>query len=88
MKGPFEVLVDINSATQSRGAWESKPYFLQAVNRSHSDIVKYSPEDECYKLVKGRLEEMRDRAVRTIHGRFKAQSVSGKQVLSWRRTSK
>jgi protein SERAC1 len=87
MSGPMEVLVDITSATQSRGAWESKEYFFQPISKSHSELVKYSREDEYYKLVKGRLEDVAEKAAEIIHQRFQAQSRSGTYKVGGQRVS-
>jgi hypothetical protein len=74
MNGPPEVLVDVTSATQSRGLWESKAYFVQAINKNHQEMVKYSRGDDYYQLVKGRLEDISEKSIATIHKRFQAQS--------------
>lgn len=79
MTGDPEVLVDSSSATQSRGQWESEPYYHQAINRSHSDIVKFSSRyDEYYKLVIGRLEDLAEDAELTVRKRFQDTATSGK----------
>ena len=79
MTGDPEVLVDSSSATQSRGQWESEPYYHQAINRSHSDIVKFSSRyDEYYKLVVGRLEDLAEDAESTVRERFQDTTTSGK----------
>ena len=79
MTGDSEVLVDSSSATQSRGQWESEPYYHQAINRSHSEIVKFSSRyDEYYKLVVGRLEALTEDAESTVRKRFPDTATSGK----------
>lgn len=89
MIGPSEVLVDITSATQGRSLWESEPYFVQAINKNHQEMVKYSRGDEYYHLIKGRLEDVFEKAISTIHQRFQAHSPSsmfkagGHQQVIW-----
>lgn len=79
MTGDPEVLVDSSSATQSRGQWESEPYYHQAINRSHSEIVKFSSRfDEYYKLAVGRLEDLAEDAESTVRKRFPDTATSGK----------
>jgi hypothetical protein len=73
MEGPMEVLVSISSATQSRGPWKSSQQYLQPVDRSHSEMVKYGPDDEYYRLVKEQLDNIDDMAVRIIRARFHCQ---------------
>jgi hypothetical protein len=79
MTGDPEVLVDSSSATQSRGQWESEPYYHQAINRSHSELVKFSSRyDEYYKLVVGRLEALAEGAESTVRKRFPDTATAGK----------
>jgi hypothetical protein len=86
MTGDPEVLVDSSSATQSRGQWESEPYYHQAINRSHSDIVKFSSRyDEYYKLVVGRLEDLAEDAESTVRKRFQDTATSGKVEVHYLR---
>ncbi|KAI9778529.1 MAG: hypothetical protein M1839_008060 [Geoglossum umbratile] len=57
MTGKRAVLVDSFSATHSR-PWESEAHHIQGINRTHSDIVKFSPQDKYYYIVLQHLREL------------------------------
>ncbi|KAJ4865462.1 ankyrin repeats (3 copies) domain-containing protein [Trichoderma breve] len=48
--GPAAVLVSKSSATHCR-EWENGPQFICAINRTHSEMVKFRPEDDEYEKV-------------------------------------
>ncbi|KAM0247492.1 hypothetical protein ACHAQJ_009831 [Trichoderma viride] len=50
MAGPAAVLVSKPSATHCR-AWENGPQFICAIDRNHSEMVKFGPEDDEYEKV-------------------------------------
>lgn len=50
MEGPPAVLVDRESATHGR-AWEDGHAFIVALNRTHSEMVKFRRHDEDYEIV-------------------------------------
>lgn len=62
MSGPLRMLVDIHSATQGR-PWENGENFIDAINRNHSDLVKFSRNDEDYERVLAHLRRIVHRAV-------------------------
>ncbi|KAH0541229.1 hypothetical protein FGG08_004285 [Glutinoglossum americanum] len=57
MTGPRAILVDSSSATHGR-PWESEAHHIQAINRSHSDIVKFSHRDKYYYVVLQHLRQL------------------------------
>ena len=50
MDGSPDVLVGSPSATHGR-SWENEPHNLQAVNRNHSEMVKFRKHDVIYDRV-------------------------------------
>jgi hypothetical protein len=67
--GEHALLVDIASATHAR-PWESVERYIQAVNRSHSEMVKFAQYDEDYMTVLHYLEEFTKNASDVIKKRF------------------
>jgi len=65
MKGPLTVLVDSSSATHGRH-WETETYHVQAINRNHSDLVKFSVHDPDYDRVLAVLKRLVSKAVKAI----------------------
>ncbi|EHK49999.1 hypothetical protein TRIATDRAFT_261370 [Trichoderma atroviride IMI 206040] len=61
MTGPTTVLVTKPSATHCR-PWENGPEHICAINRTHSEMVKFSPDDANYKNVRDRLSGLCRRA--------------------------
>lgn len=57
MNGPDAVLVTKSSATQGRH-WEDRPEYTCAVDRTHSEMVKFKPEDHEYDKVLQRLRDL------------------------------
>jgi len=80
MKGETAVLVSSSSATHGR-PWETDPQYNQAVNRNHSDLVKYSMKDQDYIIVLEHLRESSRSAERVIRFRF-PELVSSRESLS------
>jgi hypothetical protein len=62
MGGPTAILVTKASATHCR-SWEDGPEHICAINRTHSDIVKFEPEDHEYEMVLQRLKNLAQRAL-------------------------
>jgi hypothetical protein len=62
MSGPLRMLVDIYSATQGR-PWENGEGFIEAINRNHSDLVKFGRNDEDYERVLAYLRRIVHRAI-------------------------
>jgi hypothetical protein len=88
MKGNTAVLVSSSSATHGR-PWETDTRYSQAVNRNHSDLVKYSRQDQDYNIVLEHLRESSRSAERVIRFRFpelvsgrESQSASPKETLN------
>src|SRR5436305_10605311 len=75
MEGPTTVLVNSSSATQSR-PWETDARYSQAMNRNHSDLVKYSFKDQDYIVVLEYLRVSSRSAKRIIRPRFSEISSS------------
>lgn len=61
------MLVDIHSATQGR-PWENGEKFIEAINRNHSDLVKFTRNDEDYERVLAHLR-------RIVHRAYRSQSA-------------
>ncbi|KZL81639.1 hypothetical protein CI238_05136 [Colletotrichum incanum] len=62
MTGPNALLVTKSSATHCR-PWEDGPEHICAINRSHSNIVKFEKEDDEYEKTLQRLTCLSKRAV-------------------------
>jgi protein SERAC1 len=77
MTGKPTVLVDSASATHSR-PWELEDRYVQAINRSHSDLVKFNKQDEYYEVVLHHLERLSSLAVDTVRDRFEVDSASSR----------
>lgn len=61
MKGPHVILVSMASATHGRH-WENEAHHVQAINRDHSQMVKFKANDEVYKLIRGTLMDFVEQA--------------------------
>ncbi|KAJ4856987.1 hypothetical protein T069G_07884 [Trichoderma breve] len=61
------VLVSKASATHCR-PWEDGPEHICAINRTHSEMVKFSQEDSEYEKVLGRIKSLTRRAIKTRRG--------------------
>ena len=70
MTGKPSVLVGSASATHGR-PWELGERYIQAINRTHSDIVKFAKQDEDYEVVRHHLQRFSGIAVDVIGERFK-----------------
>ncbi|KAG7001762.1 Protein SERAC1 [Fusarium oxysporum f. sp. conglutinans] len=73
MTGPTAVLVTKSSATYCRW-WESGPEHVCPVHRTHSDMVKFGPEDPEYDNVCVNLRRLARRAV-TARYRIRASNM-------------
>lgn len=62
MTGPAVTLVTKSSATHCR-PWENGPEHVCAVARTHSDMVKFGPQDHEYDKARGRLKGLARRAL-------------------------
>ncbi len=58
MTGEPTVLVTQASATCGSRAWESDLEYIQPIERSHSELVKFYPRDPCYALVKYTMSDV------------------------------
>ncbi len=70
--GPCVVLVNETSATHSRPG-EDLAHNVQAIDRTHSDMVKFSRRDEAYNLVLSFIQEFADAATAVVEARFRAK---------------
>lgn len=61
MKGPDAILVGQASATHGR-SWENKAHHIQAINRDHSQLVKFRANDDIYRRILGTLKEFSKQA--------------------------
>lgn len=62
MSGPLTVLVTKSSATHGR-PWEDGPEYICAVDRTHSEMVKFKSEDEEYEKALLRVQGLVRRAL-------------------------
>lgn len=62
MTGKPAVLVSKSSATHCR-PWEVGPEHICAINRTHSDMVKFAEEDDEYDKVVGHIRTLVQRAL-------------------------
>jgi hypothetical protein len=85
MDGLPAVLVDRHSATHGR-EWESYGQFIQPVNRSHSELVKFSNHDDEYQTVLRYLLTFRKNACSVIRDRFYANGEESECFLLLLRT--
>ena len=75
MTGKPSVLVGSASATHGR-PWELGEHYVQAINRNHSDLVKFAKQDENYEVVLYHLRKFSGVAADVIRKRFEeAQSL-------------
>lgn len=75
MKGPDAILVAQASATHGR-SWENEAHHIQAINRTHSQLVKFRAHDEVYKRILGTLKDFAKQAAAMTRG------VQSKEVQS------
>ncbi|RDW76075.1 hypothetical protein BP5796_06896 [Coleophoma crateriformis] len=61
MTGRETILVGSSSATHGR-SWESQAHHIQAINRNHSDLVKFRNNDEVYSTVLAKLKSFTTKA--------------------------
>ena len=73
MTGPRKVLVSQFSATRPR-LWESEGYD-ESLNRTHSDLVKFSSNDVDYERVHHRLREITSEVTATLTSRYLSQGT-------------
>ncbi|KAF2193038.1 hypothetical protein K469DRAFT_551882 [Zopfia rhizophila CBS 207.26] len=73
MNGPEAFLVTKSSATHCR-SWEDGPEHICAVNRTHSDMVKFRQQDHEYEKVLQRLKGLARRAL-TVRHRIQGSST-------------
>lgn len=73
MNGPNAVLVTKSSATHGRH-WEIGPEYICAINRPHSEMVKFAPHDHEYEKVVQRLRKLAQRAIEAPRRRGRNQS--------------
>ena len=71
MSGKPTVLVDIDSATHARPLYNGDRFTL-AINRNHSDLVKFSRYDEDYERVLCHLQTLLGEAESVIRKRFES----------------
>jgi hypothetical protein len=68
MKGPDAILVGTASATHGRH-WENQAHHVQAINRDHSQLVKFKANDEVYDRVLSTLKDFVEEAFVMKRGR-------------------
>ncbi len=86
MTGSPVVLVNESSATHGRPG-EDQAHNVQAINRTHSDMVKFGRRDETYKLVAGFLHEFAESTAAVNEVRFRAAdgTVFAPHILALKR---
>src|ERR1700722_19312642 len=77
MSGKPTVLVDINSATHGR-PWDIGAHCVLAINRCHSNLVKFSKQDEVYEVVLLHLQRFSSVAMDVVRERFKINSANSR----------
>ena len=65
MTGPSKILVDITSAMHGRPR-ENQPYNAHAINKTHSDMLKFSRDDSAFEIVLKELTRLASDAVQAI----------------------
>ncbi|KAK4080934.1 hypothetical protein Trihar35433_2039 [Trichoderma harzianum] len=79
MTGPAAVLVSKSSATHCR-EWENGPQFICAINRTHSEMVKFGPEDDEYEKVVELIQGLVREARQTQERKYPLRQVSPEQI--------
>lgn len=74
MTGPAAVLVTKSSATHCR-PWEDGAEHICAINRTHSEMVKFSPHDSDYNDVREKLKGLSRRAFTARHRLQTSRSI-------------
>jgi hypothetical protein len=74
-------LVNESSATHGRPS-EDKAHHVHAINRSHSELVKYARRDEVYDIVLGFLQEFAGAAIDVVKARFLTTLNGTRPLLS------
>lgn len=82
MTGSPVVLVNETSATHCRPG-ENQAHNVQAINRTHSGMVKFGRRDETYILVVGFLQDFADSATAVIEARFREAKGTHSHLLSF-----
>lgn len=72
MQGPHAVLVDRSSATHGR-PWENEEHHIHAIERDHSNLVKFRYRDEVYNGIREHLQGFAMDAVKVIKLRLTNQ---------------
>ena len=77
------ILVSSASATHGR-SWEVGDRYVVALNRTHSELVKFSQHDDDYEMVRDCLQQFADAAFAVIQKRFSdrflSEAVQGRHV--------
>ncbi|QYS92890.1 ANK_REP_REGION domain-containing protein [Trichoderma simmonsii] len=77
--GPAAVLVSKSSATHCR-EWENGSQFICAINRTHSEMVKFGPEDDEYEKVVELIQGLVLEALETQERKSPLREVSPEQI--------
>lgn len=73
MQGDHAVLVERSSATHGR-PHENKDHHIHAIERDHSNLVKFSFRDEIYDGIREHLRGFAMNAVKVINSRLANQN--------------
>ncbi|KAH0531346.1 hypothetical protein TsFJ059_000191 [Trichoderma semiorbis] len=79
MTGPAAVLVSKSSATHCR-EWENGPQFICAINRTHSEMVKFGPEDDEYEKVVELIQGLVREARQIQERKYPSRQISPEQI--------
>ena len=77
MSGPLATLVDASSATHGRPG-EDQAHDIHALNRTHSELVKFRRQDLDYSVVLGFLQEFALAASTVVAMRFSDGTIHGR----------
>ena len=79
MSGKPTVLVNSASATHSR-PWELEERYVQPINRTHSDLVKFAKQDQDYEIIRGHLQRFSRLSVDVVAKRFDTETLRSKYL--------
>ncbi|RDW82749.1 hypothetical protein BP6252_03861 [Coleophoma cylindrospora] len=83
MTGRATILVGSSSATHGR-SWESQAHHIQAINRNHSDLVKFRNTDEVYSTVLAKIKSFTTEASKMRFPRRSQAEVNlERKVVNW-----
>jgi protein SERAC1 len=79
MNGKPTALVNSASATHSR-PWELEEHYVQPINRTHSDLVKFAKQDHDYEIIRGHLQRFSRISVDAVAKRFETEALRSRYL--------